>query len=248
MMFNPFLINYFWFPRIPQNCTKPPTIYAILESIVNYGKECNDREKIKDLAKYGRTTIFNFDYPLTSKLNKEDFECMILNHYMMRRIGFDTVTAFRIQLNVRLNEIMPIYNKMFDLLYNNDLFGEITKRDGTDNRTMSNISKTKNTVENESQNETIADLRNSKMPQNKLENIRNGSYVTDYNYNQTNSNDNSTSTGNSENESSGNDENVYHETVSKINMFDIYTKFNEEMKSIYSMIFNDLDELFYSVI
>ena len=48
MMFNPFLINYFWFPRIPQNCDKPPTIYAILESIVNFGKDCEDKEKIKD--------------------------------------------------------------------------------------------------------------------------------------------------------------------------------------------------------
>ena len=66
----------------------------------------------------------------------------------MIRIGFDTVTAFRIQLNVKLNEIMPLYNKMFDLLYDNDLFGEITKRDGTDNRTTQNTSISENTVNN----------------------------------------------------------------------------------------------------
>lgn len=246
-MYNPFyLIDYFWFPRIPTNNEKPPTVYSILESIVNYGTD--DKQKIKDLAKEGRTTIFNFDYPLTDKVTKEEFECMILNHYLMRRIGFDTVTAFRIQLNVKLNEIMPTYNKMFDLLYNNDLFGEITKKDGTDNRKTENKSETENTINNISENETISDLRNSKLPQNKLQNLRDGSYVTDYNYNTTNSNDNSNSKGTSTSNANGSDSNEYHETTSRIDMFDIYTKFNSEIKHIYTLIFNDLDELFYSLV
>lgn len=246
-MYNPFyLIDYFWFPRIPTTNEKPPTIYSILESIVNYGTD--DKQKIKDLAKEGRTTIFNFDYPLTDKVTREEFECMILNHYLMRRIGFDTVTAFRIQLNVKLNEIMPTYNKMFDLLYNNDLFGEITKKDGTDNRKTENKSETENTINNKSENETISDLRNSKLPQNKLQNLRDGSYVTDYNYNTTNSNDNSNSKGTSSSNVNGLDSNEYHETTSRIDMFDIYTKFNSEIKHIYTLIFNDLDELFYSLV
>lgn len=246
-MYNPFyLIDYFWFPRIPTNNEKPPTVYSILESIVNYGTD--DKQKIKDLAKEGRSTIFNFDYPLSDKVTREEFECMILNHYLMRRIGFDTVTAFRIQLNVKLNEIMPTYNKMFDLLYNNDLFGEITKKDGTDNRKTENKSKTENILNNKSENETISDLRNSKLPQNKLQNLRDGSYVTDYNYNTTNSNDNSNSKGTSSSNANGSDTNEYHETTSRIDMFDIYTKFNSEIKHIYTLIFNDLDELFYSLV
>lgn len=246
-MYNPFyLIDYFWFPRIPTNNEKPPTVYSILESIVNYGTD--DKQKIKDLAKEGRSTIFNFDYPLSDKVTKEEFECMILNHYLMRRIGFDTVTAFRIQLNVKLNEIMPTYNKMFDLLYNNDLFGEITKKDGTDNRKTENKSETENILNNKSENETISDLRNSKLPQNKLQNLRDGSYVTDYNYNTTNSNDNSNSKGTSTSNANGSDTNEYHETTSRIDMFDIYTKFNSEIKHIYTLIFNDLDELFYSLV
>ena len=85
MIYNPFfLIDYFWFPKIPENCDKPPTLYSIMNSIVNFGKE--DKEKIKDLAKYSREIIFDFDYPLSEKIDKEEFECMILNHYMMRRI------------------------------------------------------------------------------------------------------------------------------------------------------------------
>lgn len=245
MFINPFLLDYFWFPRIPANCEKPPTIYAILNSIVNFDK--NPKEKIKNLAKYGREKIFDFSYPLSEKIDKEEFECMILNHYLMRRINFDTVTAFRIQLNVRLNEIMPMYNKLFDLLYDNDLFGEITKRDGTDNRTTNNSSNTQNTVSNTSSNETIADLRHSDTPQDKINNLKDGKYVTDADYNKTNSNDSSRSDGNSFNESNGTDDNVYHETISKINLFEIYNKFNEEINHIYSLIFKDLDELFYSI-
>ena len=121
MMFPYIDNNYFLpFPFIPSNCEKPPTIYTILESIVNYGKD--EKTKIKDLAKEGRTTIFDFDYPLTNKISKQDFECMILNHFLMRRIGFETVTAFKIQLNVKINEIMPVYNKMFDAISNWDIF------------------------------------------------------------------------------------------------------------------------------
>jgi hypothetical protein len=237
MWYNPYLYDYYWFPRIPSICEKPPTLYAIMNSIVNYGKE--DKEKIKDLAKYARTEIFDFDYPLTDNISKEDFECMILNKFMMRRIGFETMTAFKIQLNVKLNEIMPLYNKMFDLIYEEKLFGDITIKDGTDNRKTVTENQMKNTAEND----TTSDLRYSKMPQGKLNNVRNGDYVTDYNYNTVNSKDNSESKGNT----TGTDDNISHETTQKINMVDILEKFNKEIKNVYSLIFKDIEELFYGL-
>lgn len=101
---------------------KPPTLYSILESIVNYGTD--NKTKIKDLASNGRTKIFDFIYPLSSKINKEDFEKMILNNFIERRIGFETMTMFKIKLNVKLNEIMPVYNKMFDMLDGWDIFND----------------------------------------------------------------------------------------------------------------------------
>lgn len=250
------------FPFIPANCEKPPTMYSILESIVNYGKD--DKTKIKDLAKVGRTTIFNFDYPLTSNINKEDFETMILNHFLMRRIGFDTVTAFQIQLNVKLNEIMPIYNKMFDALENWDILndGEITEKIGTDNRTIDNTSNTKNNTSNTLNNnsntttEEISDRRNSELPQNQLSSLRDGSYVTNYNYDQNNansrdsSNSNGSSNSNTDNTSNTKDNNIYNETIkrSPSDKIAIYKEFQENIKSIYGMIFKDIDCLFYQLI
>ena len=90
MFFNMFV------PFLPPNCDKPPTVYSVLNAIVNGDKEDYDYTKIKDLAKEGRYKIFDFDYPLSSKVDKEYFETMILNHYITRRIGFETVTNFKL--------------------------------------------------------------------------------------------------------------------------------------------------------
>ncbi len=243
--------NYFlFFPPIPPNCDKPPTMYSILESIVNYGTD--EKIKIKDLAKEGRKTIFNFDYPLTSNVDKEEFECMILNKFLMRRIGFDTVTAFRIQLNVKLNEIMPLYNKMFDLMYENYSLGNITIKEGTDNRTIDNTNKTTNKLNNNSTTTTeeISDRRNSELPQNQLDQLRDGSYVSDYNYDQNNGTSTDVSESNGESESNANtkDNNIYNEKITNVDMLDTYIKMKNEIQSIYGMIFKDLECLFYQVI
>ena len=242
--------NLFFVPFIPVMNERPPTLYSLLQSIVNYGKE--EKTKIKDLASVGRTTIFDFDYPLSDNITKEEFETMILNKFLMRRIGFETLTAFKIQLNVKLNEIMPMYNKLIDLLYSENAFGEITKRTGFDNRIVDNTSNTTNKMTNNSNttHQNISDRRGSNTPQNELDNIKNGKYVTEYHYDTDNSSneDTSTSNGTSQNVSNTKDNNSYEETTSKINMFEIYSKLNEEIKNIYTMIFKDLDCLFYQLV
>ena len=234
-------------PRIPLNNDMPPTIYSILESIVNYCKD--DKTKIKDLAKIGRTTIFNFDYPLSEKVKKEDFECMILNRFLMRRIGFDTVTAFRIQLNVKLNEIMPIYNKMFDVLDGWNIFedGETITHDLESNRKTDNTNETNNSLKNTSDttNKTISDRRNSELPQNQLQDLRDGNYVTDYNYDTLNAND----TNNTANTSNITDAGTVNERITRspADKIKIYKEFMENRQSIMTMIFKDLDCLFYGL-
>ena len=250
---------FMFYPFLPPNCNLPPTIYTILESIVNPDVDLNEpapEVKIKDLAKAGRSTIFNFDYPLTSNITKEKFETMILNHFLQRRIGFETVTAFRIQLDVKLNEIMPLYNKMFDALENWEIFndGEVTTRTGTDNRTSQSTNNTSNQLTNHSTTSTAdtSDRRNSELPQNQLEDLRNGSYVTNYNYdtNTNNGEDNSTSQGTSQTTNQGTDNNVYNETITRTpaDKIAILKEMQENIKSIYTMIFKDLECLFYQLV
>ena len=250
---------FMFYPFLPPNCNKPPTIYTILESIVNPDVDLNETApevKIKDLAKAGRSTIFNFEYPLTSNITKEKFETIILNHFLQRRIGFETVNAFRIQLDVKLNEIMPLYNKMFDALENWEIFndGEVTTRSGTDKRTTQNTNETSNTLENTSitSTEDISDRRNSELPQNQLEDLRNGSYVTNYSYdtNTNTGNDNSQSKGTSQATNNGTDNNEYKETITRTppDKITILKEMQENIKSIYTMIFKDLECLFYQLV
>jgi len=244
----PFLFNYLLVnPLFTPTDNRPPSIYDILNAMLNYNKPFEEQIKTTELAKYGHSKVFNFDYPLSSNINRDNFETMILNHFLMRRIGFESFTAFQIQLNVKLNEIMPYYNKMFDALQNWDIFndGEITKRYGEENRTNN----TNNTVENSSTSNTsnTSDRRQSNTPQNQLENVRDGSYVTDYNYdtNNANSNDSSNSKGNSNSE----DTNKYNEVIerSPSDKINILKEMQQNINSIYTLIYKDLGCLFYSI-
>lgn len=212
----------------------PPTMYSLLESIVNFDKEENT--KIKDLALYGRSEIFDFDYPLTENIKKEDFECLILNHFLMRRIGYDTLTAFKIALNVKLNEIMPMYNKLFDMLEGWNLF-----KDGEEiNRTLTD--KGSNTLNNQTTSQNTSDRRFSDTPQNQLSNVRDGKYITDYNYD--------TDTGNVTSTSNGTDNRLSQEKITRTpsDRIKIYKEFMDSLNSVYTMIFNDLDPLFYGLV
>ena len=240
------LYDYFIFPvfipRLPNDCDLPPTIYAILNSYVNYGKDT--QVKISNLAKEGRQAIFDFDYPLSQKVTKEDFETMILKHYMRRRIGFDTMTAFKMQLDVKLNEIMPLYNKLFDSLDGWDLFndGEKTTHNLTDNGTNNNT--TNGTIGNNTTN--ISDRRFSDTPQNELDNVKDGKYITEYNYD---SDTNNVSGTNSSTSNTTNSNNVSESTTrSPQDKVALYKEFIQNKQNVYTMIFKDLDSLFYQLV
>lgn len=184
MIYNPYYFNPLFLYPIPDINLNPPTLYSLLESIVNYGKE--EKTAIKDLAKEGHLEIFNFDYDLTDKITKEYFETQIINHYLTRRIGFETLTAFRIQLNCKINEILPLINQMFNSLDSLDIFGpEIITRVGYDTTIREANDNTSSTLENTSNttNSNVNDLRRSDTPQNNLAEVRDGEYVTEYNYN-----------------------------------------------------------------
>ena len=237
-------------PFIPAMNEKPPTVYALLNSIVNFGKD--DKTKIKDLARIGRTTFFDFEYTLTDNITKEQFETMILNRFLMRRIGFDTLTAFKIQLNVKLNSIMPLYNKMFDALENWNIFndGEREIKQGTDNRTTSNTSNNSLTNNSTTQNASTSDRRKSDLPQDQLQNLRDGSYVGEYNYDTDNSNSQDSSTTQGSSSSNGTDNNSYNETITRTpaDKISIMKEMQENINSRYEMIFKDLECLFYQMV
>lgn len=262
------MYNPFWYipPFLPADINEPPTIYSLLESIVNYGKD--EKTKISDLAVQGRSTFFDFSYPLTDKISKEQFETMILNYYMMRRIGYETLTAFKLQLNVKLNMIMPKYNMMFDSISNWDLFKDgrtITRNiernesgSSDSNNTLNNKTTSSNTESNTTSGSSSSSTKRSDLPQNELTNLDDNKYVTEY------SRDSGTTEGTSETSldgtntlsSSGTTNTNYSgdtntNEVTKYTQNDLvklYEEFQNNLNHVYQMIFNELDSLFYSLI
>ena len=225
---------------------EPPTIYALLNSYVNYSQEVPT--KIKDLARTGRAVFFDFDYPLASGIDKADFETMILNHFMMRRIGYETVTAFKLALEVKLNEIMPEYNRLFTSITNWNLFsdGEIVNRTATDSRATTNA--TSNSGTSSGTTSGTSDRRFSNTPQNALSDVRDGTYVSEYNYDQDSgtASNTTTNTGTSNTIDNGNQsETIYRSPSDKIRL---YSEFLKNRQNVYTMIFRDLDSLFYQII
>ena len=204
---------------------KPPTLYAIMDSLANYGKE--EKTKIRNLAKATHEKIFDFDYPLSSKVEKEDFECQILNHFIMRRIGQETFTAFQLFLENKLNEILPYYNIMFDSLIDYNLFndGEVITRNRQDNGT-STVSSTNN-----------SETRYSEYPLDQLEDLHDGSYVSNQNVAEASSSSKGTNSNTT----------VETETRSNVDKMDLYMKYLQTRNSIMTMIYKDLDILFYGL-
>lgn len=258
LMFSPMVPNL---RKLWNDYNIPPTVYALLNSYVNFSKE--EPEKIKDLAKLGRSMFFDFEYPLTNKITKEQFETMILNHFLMRRIGYETVTAFNIALSVKINEIMPKYNILFNALDGWEIFnsGETTTRTMTDNTisesesTVSTTDSNSNTTTSNSNSSNTTDNRFSNTPQNAIQDVQAGKYVSEYRYiNEntnvsTNTNTQDSGTSSSIAGNSGEDNKTVNETITKTpaDKIKVYTEFVKNYNNIFSMIFEDLEPLFYQI-
>ncbi len=239
---------------IPMIYDRPPTLYSIMDSMANYGKE--EKTKIVNLAEATHEQIFNFKYPLTSKIDKKEFECNILNKFIMRRIGFDTFTAFVIQLNVKLNEIMPRYNILFEALEGWTLFdGEKTtrtlsskqKNESTTNVTDSNTLTSNTTADDDTKNlETDypqGDINSDFFSRTKA---TSGSESKSH----TTNNANTTNSGSSTTGINGNSNQDLTETIERIpaEKIEMYNAFIMNRNNIYTMIYNDLEELFYGLV
>ena len=233
------------YPIWQQGNDLPPTLYSIMQSLVNYDTDVPS--KIKDMWQKAREYIFNFDYVLTNNVSRETFEHNILNHYLMRRINYDTVTLFQIMLENKLSEILPKYNMLWDSLNGWDIFKSgTTTREYTDNTTTSNTGN--NTGENTGTTNTVNNTGYSDTPQSNIADINSSEYLTEYTHNvvdNTITNNTSTTTSNS-----GKSNKTINEVVTRTadNELDLLIKFQTEYNNIWTMLYADLDCLFYGLV
>ena len=151
---------------------------------------------------------------------RESLNQKLLNHYKYREIGFETVGRFLEELEIAMNEIMPLYNQRFNtveiMALIDDPFGNVdvteTFREtrtgnektnasgsGTDKSNTTTSANDETTIESQSN----SDSKNVKSgtPQNALsitaEQIDSVPYADEVNWAKNHGEDNSTSTGRS---------------------------------------------------
>lgn len=256
--FNPYILNKETYKALSMH-DEPPTLYSLMNSYVNFNKEESEKVKIIDLPSAFRTYLFDFNYPLADNL-KADFEENFLSHYMFRRIGFDTYMSFKIHLKNKLNEIMYKYNAMLNEFSNLDFLGinEVHTRTLTNERTesteTSNSSSSSSTNTSTGSSSSTSDNRYSNTPENAISDVQSGTYVTDYTYNQQTGSSNASATGtaNGSNTSSadvtGNTEIEETINIHRGDSTDEYLKYQNEINNVYTMMYKELDSLFYGII
>ena len=171
---------------------------------------------------------------------------------MFRRIGFDTYMSFKIHLKNKLNEIMYKYNAMLNEFSNLDFLGvsEVHTRTVDDDRTTNSSSRTDSTNSSTGSSSSTSDNRYSDTPENQLTDVQNGTYLTDYTYNQQTGSSTASATGASTLSSSVTDSNDISETISihRGDSTDEYLKYQNKINNIYTMMYKELDSLFYGII
>lgn len=231
--------------------------------------ESQDYSKIEQVIAGSLNEVFDFNFPIFDESYRSVLETKILRHYYTREIGLETVALWKHFLCMRLNEIMPYYNKLYEseLLEFNPLYNVKydTSHQGsasgtntdTDTGTMSeDIADTRNR-ENEYSDDTFDKF--SDTPQGGLNGVINDNYLTnarkvesegtgseDETYNR----DRDVSTSNTKNGTFNNTD-AYIRHVEGNNgaksFSELVIKFRETFINIDMMIINDLNDLFMGV-
>lgn len=115
---------------------------------------------INTIIANSRSSIFDFSYPIFDENYRATLETKILKHYYTREIGLETVGLWKHFLDMRMNEIMPYYNKMYlngfdslNLFYDTDYTREGNRNENED--------RTDNDSRTDTMTGTVADVGTS---------------------------------------------------------------------------------------
>lgn len=170
---------------------------------------------ISGIIAAARPLVFSFNYPYWLASDKERFETMILRHFYMREIGQESMGLWKLSLEDWLCTEMPYYNKLYaamalkyDVLsdYNETRHYDLTKG-------MENTKTDTGTISNNSSDSTNSTGKYLDTPQNGIESLLNGSYLTNASQNTGSGNSQSTNTINTQTVNTGENTDTYDETV-----------------------------------
>ena len=85
----------------------------ICESFAGDVTASSPARKVDAVINASHSKIFDFDYPIFDGTYKEHLEKKILRHFYFREIGCETYGQWQVQLDAKMNEIMPYYNQLY---------------------------------------------------------------------------------------------------------------------------------------
>lgn len=191
-------------------------------------------------------------YPIFDENYRETLNNKILNHYFDAEIGFETAPLFRHYLLAKLNEIMPLYNIMYekqkDLLEN--IFGNVNLTETFEGENSNNSNVSNNSQSNSTGNSNMKNLFQD-TPQGELNttSINNQKWATNLTLNENNTTgnitDNSTSVGNS-NGTNNYIKKIIGNNGGKYNI-ELLKEIQNSIINIDIMIINELQDLFMGI-
>lgn len=81
--------------------------------VENFTKE-HINKNLHERVRLSLPKIFNFKFPIYDESHRDELEEKIVNHYLFREIGLETVALWQYFMCTKLNEIMPYYNKLYE--------------------------------------------------------------------------------------------------------------------------------------
>lgn len=217
--------------------------YAGLENSVGY-------DSINNVISKSIDKIFEPDIPFFDDKYKNVLYTKILRHYYDREIGFETVGLWKLKLNNKLHELMPYYNKLYEV--------EQLKIEPLFNVSIEKTSKTtfngkKTTIGND-KNITNATITNTHLdmfsdtPQGYIDNLDNSGYITEANKATDTSTNDGTVELNRSNTDTTNNTDDYIEKLTGytgVSASDMLVKYRDALINIDLMIIKELQDLFF---
>ena len=197
-----------------------------------------------EVIENGIDYIFDFSFPFYNDEKLEDFKKMIVIHFYMREIGFETFPLFKLNLNETLNRIMPYYNKMYEAVEKEFNFLDTENiEEITEGSSNSNSKINDNTITESNQG---TENLYSDTPQGSIDNIKSGKYLNNVSINSVNSNGRGETNSNTDNKSKMNEK----KTIKGYRGYspaDLLSKMYTGYKNINDMVLKELDILFMGV-